>query len=70
MESNFKIKIYNTKEKYMFTSKGYNIFVAIFFILTGVTNLVGSVIELSVYQLAIGVIFTAVGVFWYRNKTK
>ena len=54
----------------MFTSKGYNIFVAIFFILTGVTNLIGSFIELSVYQLAIGVIFTAVGVFWYKNKTK
>ena len=54
----------------MFTSKGYNIFVAIFFILTGVTNLVGSVIELSVYQLAIGIIFTTIGIFWYRNKKK
>ena len=54
----------------MFTSKGYNIFVALFFALTGVINLIGAIIDLSVYQLAIGVVFTTIGVFWYKNNVK
>lgn len=54
----------------MFTSKGFNLFVAIFFALTGVINLVGAIIELSVYQLAVGVIFTTIGLHWYRNNVK
>lgn len=54
----------------MFTSKGFNIFVALFFVLTGVINLVGSVIELSLYQLAIGVVFTIIGISWYKNNVK
>ena len=54
----------------MFTSKGFNKFVAFFFALTGVINLVGAIVELSVYQLAIGVIFTAIGLYWYRNNVR
>lgn len=54
----------------MFTSKGFNIFVAFFFVLTGVLNLVGSIIELSLYQLAIGVVFTVIGIHWYKNNVR
>lgn len=52
----------------MFSSKGFNYFVAFFFVLTGVINLIGAIIELSVYQLAIGVIFTVIGIHWYKNN--
>lgn len=54
----------------MFTSKGFNMFVAFFFALTGVINLVGALVELSVYQLAIGIIFTTIGLYWYRNNVR
>ena len=54
----------------MFTSKGFNMFVAVFFLLTGLLNLVGAMIELSAYQLFIGVVFTALGVYWYKHNVK
>lgn len=54
----------------MFASKGFNIFVALFFLLTGVLNLVGSLNELSLYQLAIGIVFSAIGVFWFKHNVK
>ena len=54
----------------MFASKGFNIFVALFFMLTGVLNLLGAVTELSVYQLAVGVIFTTIGVFWFKHNVR
>ncbi|MBQ5782896.1 MAG: hypothetical protein IIV99_05895 [Oscillospiraceae bacterium] len=54
----------------MFTSKGFNMFVAVFFLLTGLLNLVGAIIELSVYQLFVGVVCTTLGVYWYKHNVK
>lgn len=54
----------------MFTSKGFNIFVALFSLLTGVLNLVGAMIELEPYQLFVGVVFTTLGVYWYKHNVK
>lgn len=46
-------------------SKGFHIFVAAMFFVTGVLNLGGGIINKEIWQIIMGVPFTIVGVKYY-----